>query len=397
MTKPIHPNSTQSPAKHETPQRRQQAGRPSGPRQPRRRTPSSSPLAPATESRPSQSLPPLLVGPIEPRPIQQLTASPHNARTHSTAQIQQIAASIREFGFVNPILIGTDQTVIAGHARLQAARQLGLLQVPVIVLDHLTAKQRRALALADNQLALHAGWDEALLRQELAILQAEQFDVHVIGFDESELMRLLAAPDTGVELADADTIAAVPRLPVAAPGDLWILGGHRLLCGDATQRATLDTVLAGQAADLVFTDPPYNVAYQGKTARKLTIQNDALGQRFYDFLREACAHLIAMCRGGIYICMSSSELHTLHRAFTQAGGHWSTFLVWAKHHFTLGRADYQRQYELILYGWAKGAAHYWCGARDQGDVWDIPRLMANRDHPNAKPVELVERAIDNSS
>ena len=159
----------------------------------------------------------------------------------------------------------------------------------------------------------------------------------------------------------------------------------------------IEKVLDGGTADMVFVDPPYNVAYEGKTADKLKIRNDELGDKFYEFLRQACTNLIAVCHGGIYICMSSSELHTLYRAFTEAGGHWSTFVIWAKHHFTLGRSDYQRQYEPILYGWPKGADHHWCGARDQGDVWFIARAMSNREHPTAKPVELVERAVANSS
>jgi len=312
-------------------------------------------------------------------------------------QIQQVAASIREFGFVNPVLIRADYTVIAGHARLLAARRMGLPAIPVIVLAHLSDKQCRALAIADNQLALNAGWDEHLLRSELAVLQAEDFDLDLLAFDAAELARLLADSDSEPELADPDAVPPPPSEPVTLPGDLWIMGAHRLLCGDAIHRETLDTVLEGETADMVFTDPPYNVAYQGKTARKLRIHNDALGEKFYDFLRQTCVNLMAVCRGPLYICMSSSELHTLHRAFSDAGGHWSTFLIWAKHHFTLGRADYQRQYEPILYGWAEGAAHYWCGARDQGDVWNIARPMANREHPTAKPVELVERALDNSS
>lgn len=339
----------------------------------------------------------LSVGHIHQRPIAQLVPYTHNARTHSHQQIQQIAASIHEFGFVNPILIRPDHTIIAGHARLLAARQLGLRAVPTIVLPHLSAKQCRALAIADNQLALNAGWDEDLLRLELAALQAEDFDLDLLAFDAEELARLLAASDSDPELADPDAVPPLPRAPMTLSGDLWIMGEHRLLCGDATRRETLDTVLAGEVADMVFTDPPYNVAYQGKTARKLQIPNDALGESFFAFLREACVHLMAVCRGPLYICMSSSELHTLYRAFTDAGGHWSTFVIWAKHHFTLGRADYQRQYEPILYGWAQGSAHYWCGARDQGDVWHIARPMANREHPTAKPVELVERALDNSS
>ena len=346
---------------------------------------------------PPQSPAPLTVGPIQQCPIARLIPFPQNARTHSARQIQQVAASIAEFGFVNPLLIRADYTVIAGHARLQAACHLGLTAIPVIVLAHLSVPQCRALAIADNQLALNAGWDEGLLRSELALLQAEDFDLALLAFDAAELARLLADANGDPELTDPDAVPPPPRQPVTLPGDLWILGAHRLLCGDATHRESLDTVLAGETADMVFTDPPYNVAYQGKTARKLKIHNDALGEKFYDFLRQTCVHLLAVCRGPLYICMSSSELHTLYRAFTDAGGHWSTFIIWAKHHFTLGRADYQRQYEPILYGWAEGAAHFWCGARNQGDVWPIARPTANREHPTAKPVELVERALDNSS
>jgi DNA modification methylase len=148
---------------------------------------------------------------------------------------------------------------------------------------------------------------------------------------------------------------------------------------------------------MVFTDPPYNVDYEGKTAKKLKIGNDALGGSFYDFLRTVSANILEVTKGAVYICMSSSELHTLHQAFTDAGGHWSTFIVWAKHHFTLGRSDYQRQYEPILYGWRKGIDHFWCGDRDQGDVWFIKRPAASTQHPTIKPAELVERAIRNSS
>src|ERR1035441_2020736 len=184
---------------------------------------------------------------------------------------------------------------------------------------------------------------------------------------------------------------------VTVRGDVWVLDQHRVLCGDATQMADIEKVLAGGLADMTFTDPPYNVAYEGKTAKKLTIDNDALGGKFYEFLREASANMLAMTKGAIYMCMSSSELHTLFRAFTDAGGHWSTFVIWAKPHFTLGRSDYQRMYEPILYGWRDGTQHFWCGDRNQGDVWFIKRPMANLEHPTMKPVELVERALRNSS
>lgn len=339
---------------------------------------------------------PLIVREIDTFPVADLKPYAQNARSHSASQIQQIANSIDEFGFVNPILVAQDHSIIAGHARLRAAVQLGMSEVPVIVLGHLSETQRRALVLADNQLTLNAVWDETMLRAELAALQAERFDLNLTGFDEQELNRLLAAEDPEA-LADPDEPPALSVAPVSRPGDLWVLGEHRLLCGDATDRDAVDAVMGGQAAAMIFTDPPYGVAYEGKTPGKLTIANDALGEKFYDFLLSACRVMVELSQGAIYICMSSSELHTLFTAFTGAGGHWSTFLIWSKHHFTLGRSDYQRQYEPILYGWPEGRKHYWRGDRDQGDVWSIIRPVANREHPTMKPVELVERALQNSS
>ena len=319
---------------------------------------------------------------VESWQIERLLPYTRNARTHSARQIQQIAASIAQFGFNNPVLADAEGDIIAGHGRVLAAQKLALRQVPVIVLSHLTETQKRAFRLADNQLALNAAWDPELLRLELkALAAAEDVTLDLTGFDPEELARLLAEQATDQGLTDPDAAPAPPRVPVTLAGDLWVLGDHRLLCGDATDRAALETVLAGETANMVFTDPPYNVAYQGKTAQKLQIHNDALGEKFYTFLRQALANLIAACQGAIYVCMSSSELHTLYRAFTEAGGHWSTFLIWAKHHFTLGRSDYQRQYEPILYGWPRGQKHYWCGARGQGDVWFIARPMVNRQHP----------------
>jgi DNA modification methylase len=343
----------------------------------------------------SQMNSPFIVGPLERRPLDQLKMYAYNARTHSDSQIDQIAASIREFGFVNPILIGRDNTIIAGHARLRAARKLGMSEVPVIVLGHLSQAQRRALVIADNQLALRGGWDEEALHRELAELQQQDFDLELLGFEEQELQRLLA--DQNLESLDADLVPPIPPVPTSQAGDLWVLGDHRLLCGDAMLPETIQTVMLGEPATMVFTDPPYNVSYQGKTPQKLTLHNDALGDEFGAFLQRVCVNMLAACEGALYICMSSSELHRIYTAFTGAGGHWSTFIIWAKHHFTLGRSDYQRQYEPILYGWHRGAQHYWRGARNQGDVWFIPRPLANREHPTMKPVELVERAIENSS
>ncbi len=326
-----------------------------------------------------------------------------NARTHSDEQVAQIAASITEFGFVNPVLVGEDNVIIAGHGRLLAASRLGMKTVPVIKLGHLNETQRRALVIADNRIAEHSGWDEEMLAIELQALMEDEFDVDITGFDADEIDNLLAGlEDDAGGNTDDDAVPQIEDDPVSKPGDLWTLGDHRLLCGDATRLDHVEQVLDGALADLCFTDPPYNVNY-GETAKdkmrgnKRKILNDNLGEDFERFLYDACVNILSVTKGAVYICMSSSELHTLQKAFAEAGGHWSTFVIWAKNTFTLGRADYQRQYEPILYGWKEGLDHYWCGARDQGDVWFMNKPQKNDLHPTMKPVELVERAIRNSS
>lgn len=341
---------------------------------------------------------------IEHWPMDKLLPYARNARQHSDEQIAQIAASIAEFGFVNPILTGADGVLVAGHGRLAAARKLGLSTVPVVVLDHLTPTQRRALVLADNRLAELSTWDDALLRIELEALQDEGFDLDLTGFDADALAELLAGEEPEHEgQTEDDAVPEMPEEPVSRPGDVWRLGPHRLVCGDATTAEAYAQLFPdGERADMVFTDPPYNVNYANSAKDKLRgkhrpILNDALGEGFYDFLYDALALIMAHTRGAIYVAMSSSELDTLQAAFRAAGGHWSTFIIWAKNTFTLGRSDYQRQYEPILYGWPEGGERHWCGDRDQGDVWHFNKPQKNDLHPTMKPVELVERAIRNSS
>jgi hypothetical protein len=271
------------------------------------------------------------------------------------------------------VLVDGANGVIAGHARVLAARKLALDRVPVIELSHMSEAQKRAYVLADNQLALAAGWDEALLRIELADLSELGFDIGLIGFGEGELERLLSG-EGRAGLIEDDDAPALPEQAVTKPGDLWVLGDHRVLCGDATVLADVERLLGGQLADMTFTDPPYNVDYGSSAKDKLRrnkrkILNDNLGSGFEAFLHNACGNILSVTKGACYVCMSSSELHALQRAFAAAGGKWSTFVIWAKHTFTLGRGDYQRQYEPILYGWPQGHDRYWCGARDQGDVW----------------------------
>lgn len=333
--------------------------------------------------------------------LQRLIPYAKNARTHDDTQVSQIAGSIAEFGFVNPILVGDDNVIIAGHGRLMAAQQLGLDTVPVIVLHHLTEAQRRALVIADNKIAENAGWNDELLKLELEELGDLGFDLDVIGFSDEELDELLGNDEQPGE-SDEDEIPEVEDEPVSRHGDVWILGDHRLLCGDSTNKQDLDKLMSGELADMAFTDPPYNVDYGNNAKDKMRgkdrrIMNDNLGDDFYQFLKDALTNLLSVTKGACYIAMSSSELDILQKAFRDAGGKWSTFIVWAKNTFTLGRSDYQRQYEPILYGWREGNGHFWCGARDQGDVWFFNKPVKNDLHPTMKPVELVERALRNSS
>ena len=334
-------------------------------------------------------------------PVESLVPYVNNARTHSDEQVAQIAASIKEFGFTSPLLVDGENGILAGHGRLSAARKLGLTEVPVIELAHLSPQQKKAYILADNRLALNAGWDEELLKLELSELADLDFDLDLIGFTDKELDVLLGA-DESAGLTDDDAVPEVPEEPVSKRGDLWILGEHRVLCGDSTMLADVEKLMDGQLADMSFMDPPYNVDYGNNAKDKMRgkdrrIMNDALGDQFYQFLYDACVNLLLVTKGACYVAMSSSELHTLQRAWLDAGGKWSTFIIWAKNSFTLGRADYQRQYEPILYGWRDGTDHFWCGDRDQSDVWNFNKPAKNDLHPTMKPVELVERAIRNSS
>ncbi|TDQ55948.1 DNA modification methylase [Phaeovulum veldkampii DSM 11550] len=329
-----------------------------------------------------------------------------NARQHPPEQIEQIAASMERFGFTIPMLVAEDGTIIAGHGRLMAAAQLGLAEVPVMVARGWSEEDRRLYTLADNRLAEIAEWDPEMLRIEIGELR-EDFgieDMSLIGFSAEDLAEILpdALIDTTGGLTDPDDVPEVPEAPVTRPGDVWVMGKHRLLCGDSTVSTDVQKVLGDVKADLCFCDPPYNVDYAGgvgaeKAGKGRRIKNDALGDGFGQFLYDACVLINAHTDGAVYICMSSSELQTLQAAFKSAGGHWSTFIIWAKDRFTLGRADYQRQYEPILYGWPEGVKRHWCGDRDQGDVWNIERPHKNDLHPTMKPVSLVERAIRNSS
>ena len=339
-------------------------------------------------------------GKVELWSIERLTANPRNARIHGPEQIEQIRASLREFGWTMPVLVRENGMLIAGHGRLEAAKLEGITEVPTIVARGWSEAQCQAYAIADNKLTDSSHWDEELLQLELGDLREAGFDLALTGFDQDELDRLLVV-DRDVD-GDPDDALEPPAEPISRPGDLWICGEHSVLCGDARVLADVEKVLGGELADMCFTDSPYNVNYSNSTKDKKKgksrpILNDALGEEFGAFLYDACVNILTVTKGAVYMCMSSSELDTLQKAFREAGGKWSTFVIWAKNTFTLGRSDYQRQYEPILYGWKQGADHYWCGDRDQGDVWYFDKPAKNDLHPTMKPVALVERAIRNSS
>ena len=338
---------------------------------------------------------------IELWPVDRLRPYERNARTHSAEQVAQIAASIVEFGFTNPILVDSSDGIIAGHGRLTAAQELGLKTVPVVVLDHLSDRQRKAYILANNQLALNAGWDTDLLRGELQDLAEQDFDLSLIGFSDDELADLLPdIEELPPEGADEDAAPEVPEEPVTKPGDVWLLGKHRVMCGDSTSIDAVEQLMAGGKADLLLTDPPYNVAYEGKTADALTIENDSMSDDdFRQFLRDVyTAADVAMKPGAVfYIWHADSEGYNFRGAAHDVGWRVRQCLIWNKNSLVLGRQDYHWKHEPCLYGWKDGAGHYWGSDRSQTTVLDFNRPSRNGEHPTMKPVELFQYQLENSS
>jgi len=338
--------------------------------------------------------------------IGNLKPDPANPRRISEQELEALTRSIREFGLIDPIIARKeDRTVIGGHQRLLAARKLGYTTVPVVLVD-LSLEQARLLNIALNKIS--GSFDQELLARLLSELnEIPELDLTLSGFGEDELKELLKSLQARekrerVETFDLDeAVKAAQSAPVAKQGDIWLLGDHRLVCDDSADGEAVQRLMGQSRAAMAFTDPPYNVDYGnhgGAPQRgRRTVANDNLGSEFEPFLEKACRNILDFTDGAVYICMSSSELHTLQRAFVSAGGHWSTFIIWAKSTFTMGRSDYQRQYEPILYGWREGAKHHWCGDRDQGDVWHVEKPTSNPLHPTMKPLALMERAIQNSS
>ena len=338
--------------------------------------------------------------------IERLRPDPANPRQIEAAELDALTRSIRQYGFVQPIVATRDGLVVAGHQRLVAARRLGLASVPVIYVD-LPVAEARTLALALNKIS--GTWDEQLLARLLAELQdAPGLDLGLSGFNEDEvtaLLRKLDAQDKRDRPEAFDLDAALDSArsqPRAKPGDLWAFDESRLLNGDATRSEDLARVLDGRQADESVSDVPYSVDYRGGPAptakRRRPIANDALEPAaFAEFVRAWARNLLASVEGALYLFTGSKELPTISRILAEEGGHWSDTIIWNKGAFTLGRADYQRSYAPIWYGWREGSTHVWCGDRDQSDVWEIPKPTASPLHPAQEPLALLERAIVNSS
>ena len=329
-------------------------------------------------------------------PITKLIPYVNNARTHSPSQINKLRSSLREFGFINPVIIDRDYGVIAGHGRILAAKEEGITEVPCVFADHLTEAQKKAYIIADNRMAMDAGWDEELLRVEIEALQAENFDPLLTGFDEKELSKLF---DDGLDAKedDYDVESELQKPTFSKPGDIWTLGRHRLVCGDSTKAETYETLLGNTKANLIITDPPYNVNYEGSAGK---IKNDNMAsENFYQFLLDAfsCMEKALADDGSIYVFHADTEGLNFRRAFADAGFYLSGCCIWKKQSLVLGRSPYQWQHEPVLYGWKKKGKHQWYTGRKESTIWEFDKPKKNGDHPTMKPIPLLAYPIMNSS
>ena len=331
-------------------------------------------------------------------PIGKLVPYVNNARTHSKEQITKLRSSLREFGFVNPVIIDREFNVIAGHGRILAAKEENIEQVPCVFVDHLTEAQKKAYILADNRFALDAGWDEEMLRVEMEALQGMDFDVSLTGFDEAEIADLLSPDDGEAQEDDFDEDAALQAEPFVKAGDLWLLGKHRLLCADSTKPEDVKRLMDGKKANVCITDPPYACNYTGGTGMK--IMNDNLkGAEFYQFLLSAFKNAYENLADGaaIYIFHSDAEKVNFYNAVVAAGFHYSTTCIWVKQSLVLGRFDYQMRHEPVIYAFKDTVKHKFYGDRKQTTVWEFDRPSKSKLHPTTKPLPLVAYPMKNSS
>ena len=331
-------------------------------------------------------------------PIEKLVPYANNARTHSSEQIKKLRSSLREFGFINPVIIDRDYGVIAGHGRILAAQEEGLEKIPCVFADHLTEAQKKAYIIADNRMAMDAGWDEEMLRVEIEALQAADFDPLLTGFDEKELADLFGSEEDKVKDDDFDLSAALEKAAFVERGDVWIVGRHRLMCGDATSAEDVARLMDGKKANLIVTDPPYGVSF--KSSSGLTIQNDSIkNEEFYSFLLSAFKNMADNLEkgGAAYVFHADTEGLNFRRAFIDAGFHLAGCCIWVKDSLVLGRSDYQWQHEPILYGFLQNGKHPWYSDRKQTTIWNFAKPKRNANHPTSKPLDLLSYPIGNSS
>ena len=332
-------------------------------------------------------------------PISKLVPYVNNARTHSPEQVMKLRSSLREFGFINPIIIDRDYGIIAGHGRLLAAKEEGITEVPSVFVDYLTEAQKKAYILADNRMAMGAGWDEELLRVEIEALQDEAFDVSLTGFDEKELADLFKdGSDSDAEDDDYDLSAALEKAAFVERGDIWMVGRHRLMCGDATSAEDVAALMDGRKANLILTDPPYGVSF--KSSSGLTIQNDSMkDEEFYHFLLDSFKNMADHLEkgGAAYVFHADTEGLNFRRAFIDAGFHLAGCCIWVKDSLVLGRSDYQWQHEPVLYGFMQNGKHPWYSDQKQTTIWNFAKPKRNANHPTSKPLDLLGYPIGNST
>ena len=331
-------------------------------------------------------------------PIEKLIPYINNARTHNAEQINKLRSSLREFGFINPVIIDGEYNIIAGHGRVMAAKEEHIEEVPCVFADHLTPAQKKAYIIADNRMAQDAGWDEELLRIEIEALQAEAFDIGLTGFEEQEIADLFGNDEDKVKDDDFDLTKALEKAAFVKRGDVWQVGRHRLMCGDATSEEDVATLMDGKKANLIVTDPPYGVSF--KSSDGLTIQNDSIkGEEFYNFLLKSFQNMAAHLEkgGAAYVFHADTEGLNFRMAFVDAGFHLAGCCIWVKNSLVLGRSDYQWQHEPVLYGFMKNGKHSWYSDRSQTTIWNFDKPKRNKNHPTSKPLDLLAYPIGNSS
>ena len=330
--------------------------------------------------------------------IDRLIPYVNNARTHSAEQIIKLRSSLREFGFVNPIIIDREFNVIAGHGRLMAAKEEGINEVPCVFADFLSESQKKAYILADNRMAMDAGWDEELLKIEMEELQNIGYDLGYTGFDEKELADLFGINDNEVKDDEFDLTAALEKASFVEKGDVWFIGKHKLMCGDATSSEDVAKLMEDKKANLILTDPPYNVAF--KSSDGLTIQNDSMKNNdFYEFLFSSFKNMAEHLENGgaAYIFHADTEGLNFRKAFINAGFHLAGCCIWVKDSLVLGRSDYQWQHEPVLYGFMQNGKHPWYSDRKQTTIWNFNKPKKNSNHPTSKPLDLLAYPINNST